>query len=153
MIQLSDYCRPGFRALGTRALLRRFSRNASGSSAVEFALIAPVLLIILLGSTLLGLYIGTAHSAAQLAADAGRYAMVGRDGGERRALAEAWLARAAGGYPLIRPDRLTMAVQERDDMMTVLIDYDVSYLPIPELTVGLAQLPRSIQRTASVLIP
>jgi Flp pilus assembly pilin Flp len=134
-------------------LVTRFQRDEAGSNAVEFAIVAPILLMILLSSTLLGLYIGAAHSTGQLAADAGRYAMVGRDRQEREIMAEAWLARTAGEYPLLRSDRLAMTVRESGELMVVSIEYDMSFLPIPELTVGLGHLPRSIQRVATVLIP
>lgn len=153
MAQLDTRPRRRLKRPGQRLSWQRFWADDTGSNAVEFALVAPVLLMILLSTTLLGLYIGTAHSTAQLAADAGRYAMVGRDAAERRTLAEAWLSRAAARYPLLRPDHLTLSVDEQQDLMTVLIDYDISYLPVPDLTVGLVHLPRSIQRAATVLIP
>lgn len=140
-------------AASSLRLVDRFQRDQAGSNAVEFALVAPVLLVILLSSTLLGLYIGTAHSAGQLAADAGRYAMVGRDTDEREALVEAWVARTVDKYPLLRRDRLAMTVSESGELMVVSVEYDMSFLPIPELTVGLGHLPRTIQRVATVLIP
>ncbi len=66
-------------------LLRRipsllfFKRNKSGTAAVEFAILAPVFLLILMGMIAFGLYLGVANAVQQLAADATRTALAGID--------------------------------------------------------------------------
>ena len=44
-----------------------FKRNKSGTAAVEFAILAPVFLLILMGMIAFGLYLGVANAVQQLA--------------------------------------------------------------------------------------
>ncbi|WP_019995849.1 TadE/TadG family type IV pilus assembly protein [Aureimonas ureilytica] len=139
-----------------RALARRlasFARCRSGSNAVEFAILAPLLCLILLGTLYIGLYLGVAHSLAQIAADVSRYAMVGDSTDTRRELAQSWLRTTGRDYPLIDPERLTIVVDEKADLLRVSVRYDMSYLPMPDLLRHSAQVPTSLVRTAAVLIP
>lgn len=104
-----------------------------GTSAVEFALIAPVFLLILFGVIGYGIYFGAAHSVQQLAADAARSAVAGLSGSERTALANAFLANNGGSYVLIDPELLTIeaAPSASDpDQFLVSVSYDASSLPI-----------------------
>jgi Flp pilus assembly protein TadG len=104
-----------------------------GSSAVEFALIAPVFLLIVFGAIGYGIYFGAAHSVQQLAADAARSAVAGLSGAERTALAQAFLANNGGAYVLIDPARLIIeaAPSPSDpDQFLVRVSYDASALPI-----------------------
>lgn len=111
---------------------RRRGQEA-GSSAVEFALIAPVFLLLVFGAIGYGIYFGAAHSIQQLAADAARAAVAGLSGSERVALANAFLANNGGAYILIDPDLLAIeaAPSPTDpDQFLVKISYDASALPI-----------------------
>ncbi len=110
----------------------RFSDQA-GASAVEFALVTPVFLLLVLGALAYGIYFGAAHSVQQLAADAARVAVAGLDDNERGALVEDFITRNAGTYVLIDPDRLTFAAAPSPadaSQYLVEIAYDASALPI-----------------------
>ena len=63
-----------------------------GSNAVEFALIAPVLMFVVMGIICAALYLAMMNSLAQVAADTARYAMIGLDPAERAKLARAWVS-------------------------------------------------------------
>ena len=76
-------------------------RNTSGGAAVEFAILAPVYLMMLCGMLAYGLYFGAAHSLQQLAADAARISIAGLDGAERDRLVGSYLDRHAGDYMLL----------------------------------------------------
>ncbi len=111
----------------------RFLRNRSGASAVEFALLTPVFLLLVFGSLAYGIYFGAAHSVQQLAADAARAAVAGLSGAERTALAEAFIAANGGGYVLIDPEKLVIAAAPSPsdpDQFSVALRYDASGLPI-----------------------
>ena len=73
------------------ALLGRQREAQAGSAAIEFALVAPVFLAMLLGILVYGLYFGLSHSVEQLAAQAARVSVAGLDDQERETLAEAYL--------------------------------------------------------------
>ncbi|TIM19494.1 MAG: pilus assembly protein, partial [Mesorhizobium sp.] len=60
----------------TRQLKRKLHqfREQSGTSAIEFALLAPIFILLLLGMVAYGIYFGASHSVQQIAADAARTA-------------------------------------------------------------------------------
>lgn len=86
-----------------------FKRDDAGTSAVEFAIILPVFLVILLGILSFGLYFGAAHSTAQLAADAARASVAGLSDTERTSIATKLVANTASNYPLLTFSKVTVA--------------------------------------------
>lgn len=130
----------GTRRRGTSA------RPDSGNSAVEFALVAPVLLVIVLGTMVFGLYFGVAHSVQQLASEAARAAVPGLTEQERGALARRFVAESIGSYGLLRASSLTVtaAFDPADpDLFRVTLVYDASGLG---LSLFAALLPVPIER-------
>ncbi|MFW2587262.1 TadE/TadG family type IV pilus assembly protein [Sagittula sp. SSi028] len=89
---------------------RRFWRGTDGAVAVEFALIAPLLITLLFGTMVAGYYIGVSHSVHQLASGAARASVAGLDSTEREALAQAYLDAASSRYPLLVAEALTPAI-------------------------------------------
>ena len=57
-------------------ILKRLSRNAAGSSAVEFALIAPVFITLMFGVVEVGIYMQNYNAVRSLGSDAARFATV-----------------------------------------------------------------------------
>jgi Flp pilus assembly protein TadG len=49
---------------------RSFSRNRQAAVAVEFAILSPIYIFLLVGMVAYGIYFGAAHSVQQIAADA-----------------------------------------------------------------------------------
>ena len=108
-------------------------RDDSGTSAVEFAILMPVFLLLLTGMLAYGIYFSAAHSLQQLAADAARTAIAGLDETERNALVGDFLAANADSYALIDPARLSAAIGDKPgdpDHYRVVLTYDASDLPI-----------------------
>ncbi|KAB0681269.1 TadE/TadG family type IV pilus assembly protein [Aureimonas leprariae] len=134
-------------------LAARLARCRAGGGAVEFAMLAPVLLVLLFGILQGGLLLGIAHSVEQLSADAGRYAATGLDADERQMLAARWLARQAPTYPLIRPGLIAARTTEADGALTVTVDYDASYLPRIPILDAVFRLPTAIERSATLMVP
>ena len=113
--------------------LAQWGRDDSGTSAVEFAILMPVFLLLLTGMLAYGIYFSAAHSLQQLAADAARTAIAGLDEAERNALVGDFLAANADSYALIDPARLTAAIGDKPgdpDHYRVVLTYDASDLPI-----------------------
>lgn len=69
-----------------------FVRDMRGASALEFALIAPVFLLMIFAMIAFGIYLGAAHSLQQIAAGAARASIAGLDEEERHSLARAYIA-------------------------------------------------------------
>lgn len=113
--------------------LAQWGRDSSGTSAVEFAILMPVFLLLLTGMLAYGIYFGAAHSLQQLAADAARTAIAGLDEDERNELVGDFLAANADSYALIDADRLTATIGDKPgdpDHYRVVLTYDASDLPI-----------------------
>jgi Flp pilus assembly protein TadG len=107
--------------------------DTQGSSAVEFALLTPVFLLMLTGMLAYGIYFGAAHSLQQLAADAARTAIAGLDQAERDLFVTTFLDANAGDYILIDRSRLSFTIGDKPDdpnQYRVTLSYDASQLPI-----------------------
>lgn len=135
------------------SLHRRAARDCSGASALEFAVVLPVLLLLLVGMLSYGLYIAVGHSAAQLAADAARASVAGLDDSERASIVQSTVASSKSAYPLLRPDHVTVKAAPLASDPTefqVTISYDASELPIWSLGHLVPLPPRTIQRVAVI---
>ncbi|WP_271199278.1 TadE/TadG family type IV pilus assembly protein [Methylopila turkensis] len=128
-------------------------RDARGAAAVEFALLAPVLLMMIAGVVAYGLYFGLANSVQQLAADAARASVAGLSDAERAQLASDRVAASAGSYVLLDPARATVTARPSPanaDLFEVQVAYDASALAIWSFG-GLVPLPtKTIVRSASI---
>ncbi len=128
--------------LSPAPLLRRFRKDQSGAVAIEFVLIAPILLTLLFGIVTVGYFMGISHSVQQLAAGAARASVAGIDDIERTSLANTYLSQAGSRYPLLGAHSLTNAVALNGtdpEGITVTVSYAVegSFLGIANGLLGL----------------
>lgn len=133
--------------------LRMIATQAAGSTAVEFAILAPVYILLMLGMTAYGIYLGAAHSVQQLSADAARTAVAGLDAQERQALARRFIDGNADAYLFIDRTRLAVEVGDNADdasQFDVVLAYDASRLPIWSLWHALPMPDRTIRRRATI---
>ena len=127
----------------------RFHLNERGASAVEFALIAPVLLFMLFGMLVFGIWISASHTIEQVASGAARASVAGHDPDEREQMARSYIASHLAPDALVNPDLVQIDV-ETDPVVPgtfrVIVTYDASELPIWDL-IGSTLLPaREIRR-------
>lgn len=114
-------------------LLAKMSQNRSGASAVEFAIISPLLIMLLLTFLAFGIYLTAANSIQQIAADAARTAVAGLNAGERSTLASNFIQKSSMDYFMIDKRKLTVSVQDdaaNPSQFTVSVVYDARNLPI-----------------------
>lgn len=133
----------------------RCLQNRSGASAVEFALLAPLFILLLLGMTAYGIYFGASHSIQQIAADAARTAIAGLNAGERRELVTRFIDNNASGYPFVDIRKLTFAANDNaadGNQFVVSITYDARSLPIWNLLSDLPMPGMTISRKATIRI-
>ncbi|KUO63973.1 MAG: hypothetical protein APF80_16285 [Alphaproteobacteria bacterium BRH_c36] len=134
-------------------LLRSFCTDREGASAVEFAVVAPVFLLILVGVLSYGLYFSTSHGVAQLAADAARASVSGLSDSERTQIATSHVRERAGDYMFLNADEIGVEAGPAQDDATqfkIAVSYDASALPIWIFS-GLIPLPeRTIVKVASI---
>ena len=112
--------------LARRAQRRRFLRARAGSAAVEFAIIGPMLLLILSGIFTYGGYFLTAHTVQQITNDAARAALAGLDDEERAALAREAAEAGLRGQAFMRGDLAGLNVARSGGALSVAVTYDAS---------------------------
>jgi Flp pilus assembly protein TadG len=101
-------------------------RSTRGAAAVEFALVAPVLAVLLMGIAAYGGYFWTAHAVQQIANDAARAAMAGVDAKERARLIAAAVTQEAQDYAVLDPGKAAVSVTDLADRYAVRVTYDAS---------------------------
>ncbi len=109
--------------------LLRFRRATEGTAAIEFAILAPVLVVMLLGVVCYGGYFWLSHCVQQSANDGARAAIAGLTGSERANLARASVAAGAVQYPVLEARRLSVQVIEDAERVRVTVIYDASQTP------------------------
>lgn len=126
-----------------------------GASAVEFAIIAPMFLMIFLSMIGYGIYLSAATSVQQITEDAARAAIAGLSKTERQQLADTFIAAAVKDRPFIDPAKVTVKVTESDliaEQITVQVDYDAETLPIWQLFTYAMPQSRTITRRSVMRI-
>jgi Flp pilus assembly protein TadG len=124
---------------------RLFARCRRAASAVEFAMLMPLFLVLVFGIVVFGAYLTMGHGVQQLAADAARSSVAGLSETERVSLAENYVTTNAGSYPLLQPGHLTVsAATSGNDVFVVTVNYDASgnfiytlpFVPAPSSTIA-----------------
>lgn len=115
---------PHFRAFKRRA--PRFAAARAGNAAVEFALVGPMLLLILSGIFTYGGYFLTAHTVQQITNDAARAALAGLDDEERTQLARQAAEAGLRGQSFMRGDLANLNVARSGAALSVAVTYDAS---------------------------
>jgi Flp pilus assembly protein TadG len=132
----------------------RLSKDRAGTSALEFAIIAPLFFLVLFTLIAYGIYLSVTHSVQQIAADAARTAVAGLNPTERVTLVNRYLDASRLDYSFINRAKMNVAVADdpsNPDQFTVTITYDSSDLPIWKLfTFALPQ--EKIERYATVRV-
>ncbi|MGO4436123.1 TadE/TadG family type IV pilus assembly protein [Rhizobium sp. RAF56] len=112
---------------------RELASARDGSSAVEFAIIAPIFILTLMTLIAYGIYLAAAHSIQQLAADAARTAVAGVSNAEREKFVKTYIDRSTIGDGFVNRKNLVVAVTQdpaNSNQFTVSLAYDASNLPI-----------------------
>ena len=128
-------------------------QRTEGSSAVEFAIVTPVLLFLLFGIIAYGIFFGAVHSVQQLAANSARAAISGLDLAERQALVEQHLASSLPDGGLLTRDAVSVSVETLEDdssYLRVVVAFDASDLPVWNLYSGLPLPEKTIRREAII---
>lgn len=107
---------------------RRLARDARGTSAVEFALVAPLLFTILFGIITFGVQYATRIALTYAAAEGGRAAVAGLNPTERSTLALAAINNTLGAMsPLVDSTKATPKVTVVADGTNLRIDVSIAY--------------------------
>ena len=135
--------------------LKQLFRNEKGTAAVEFALLSPLYILLLMGLIAYSVYLGAAHSVQQIAADAARMAVGGMSEEERERIVTEFIADHSGRYAFVDPAKITVAFATdtaQTNYFVVIITYDADDLPIWQLATNLPLPNRAIVRQSVVRI-
>ncbi len=144
--RFSAFALPAFYAPRPRRLDR------SGNAAVEFAIVGPVLLLLLMGIFTYGGYFLTAHTIQQLTNDAARASIAGLDDEERLALAREAMQAGIANQDFMRGDLADVSLTRNGEMVSVAVTYDASedvYWAFQSL---IPAPPHSIVRSSSIRV-
>ncbi len=128
-----------------------FIHSVGGASALEFAIIGPVFIVLLLGIMCYGGYFWLAHSVQQLANDSARSAVAGLTAAERQQLAQSAFNVEVQNYSIIKPSSAVVSVDSsQTDAMTVSVAYDASGMPFWIFGSLVPMPPSTITRAATI---
>ncbi len=130
--------------------VRRERRSRQGSAAIEFALVGPLLIVMLVGMVVYGGWMWLAQSVQTLATESARAAVGGLNAAERIGLAQAFVAAEAEDGAGLARDHLTVTVDSDEAAIRVHIAFDASDHPIMMMSGLLPSPPSVIERTAVV---
>jgi Flp pilus assembly protein TadG len=124
-------------------------RKREGVAAVEFALVGPILILLLISIVVYGGWFLMAQSVQALASEGARAAVGGLTVAERESLARREVTDAVKGVAL-KPNKTTIQVSENDGRLRVVVVYDASDSAVMLLGGMLPRPPAVIQRAAVV---
>jgi Flp pilus assembly protein TadG len=125
-------------------MVRAFFQNRRATSAVEFALIAPFMLLLLAAILAYGSIFATSLSLQQLAAETARATIGGLNDTERQTLAQAYIDANSASYPMLLKNDLSFEFDTGSStkLSTVRLKYSLKDHPAYALS-GLLPLPAS----------
>lgn len=126
------------------------SSRREGSAAIEFALVGPMLVLLLMGMVVYGGWFWLAQSIQSLATESARAAMSGIDDTERRQLAMAYVVHEAAEGSGLDPALIATTVTSDAKAVRVHLTYDAHAHPILILAGPLPKPPPLIRRQAVV---
>lgn len=133
--------------------IKRFASNNRGTAAVEFAILSPLYIMLLMGLVAYGIYFGASHSVQQIAADAARLAVGGLSQNEREDLVNDFIISYSQGYAFVDPSKLQVEFDNAASAYFVVkVTYDARNLPIWHLVAHLPLPATSITRQSVVRI-
>ncbi len=119
--------------------VRRLARDIRGAALIEFAILLPALLSLVMGVLCYGQYIWLAHSVQAAANDAARAIVAGVTPAERLSLAQAAVAVDMASVPELRSNQISVAIDEANARATVRLRVDARALTL--LSTGMVPLP------------
>ena len=128
-------------------------RGSKAVAALEFALVAPILLLMMLGMICFGFYFLYLHEVQELTASAARASVAGLSATERDTLARQYVATALANSNLLSAPDLTVATATSGTPATlyaVTITYNLKDTPVPLLAKFASVSLGNITRTSTV---
>lgn len=133
-----------------RVALWRSWTDSTGSMAVEFALLCPILVVLLMGIVSYGSWLWLAQSIQGIASEAARASIGGLDNAERESLARDEVAIHAARLFQVSPEDVVVEVDSSASQLSVRLSYDSSNHPLMAAATLLPRPPEAIEGVAIV---
>jgi Flp pilus assembly protein TadG len=136
-----------------RTSIDRFRRNEAATSAIEFAMIAPVLLLMIFGIIGYGYVLGIYHGIQQVASEAARASVSGVTDVERDQIARAFVTANASSYAFIDPAKVSVTTAQSgapQQTFSVAVAYDMSGTLFQSLASLVSLPPPTVVRRAVI---
>lgn len=127
-------------------------RADGGGAAVEFALVGPIMVLLMIAIVVYGSWFLMAQSVQSLASEGARAAIGGLDAGEREGLARAEVAASISRMGGLAPDRTSVRTVSDAQRMQVIVVYDARDHPMMALGGMLPLPPTIIERKAVIRV-
>jgi Flp pilus assembly protein TadG len=111
---------------------RALSRNRRGVAALEFAMVAPMFLVLVYGGIVYGIFFATWIMVAEAASEGARASLAGMSASERQSLASTTVNRVFASYePLLSTQNMSLSfpATANQNLFAVSIGYDFSHSP------------------------
>jgi Flp pilus assembly protein TadG len=136
--------------VASMALLRN---ERSGVAALEFALVTPVLLLMIFVMLAMGLYLMFVHEVQELASSTARSSVAGLNETERNSLAQQFVANSVANSALLTAADVSLQTTTSGTPATnyaVTISYTLKDTPIPMLASLISVPLNNISRTSTI---
>ncbi len=127
----------------------RLVGQCRGAVLIEFALVLPILITLVMGVLCYGQYIWLAHSVQAAANDAARAIVAGVTPAERFTLAQAAVATDIASIAELKSDKVALAIDEAGARATIRLRVDARALTL--LSTGIVPLPEPVIERRAVV--
>lgn len=127
------------------------SRNRDGVAAIEFALVGPLFILLLVGMIVYGGWFWMAHSVQAAVSEGARAAVAGLDAAEREQLAVDVVRTQLKDLGLKATDA-AVAVRAEPGVVRVEVAYDATQHPLMALSPLTVSPPHTIRRSAVIRV-
>ncbi len=135
------------------AFIKRLARDRRGLAALEFALVTPLMLFMVLAMICFGTYLTFIHELQELSSSAARSSVAGLNEAERNSMAQQFIANAVARSAILNPNDLTVQTATSGTPPTdysVTVNYSLKDTPIPMLAQLISVPVGNISRTSTI---
>jgi len=137
----------------TKTVVQRYCIERSGVAALEFALITPVMLLMIFAMICLGTFLIFTHEVQELSSSAARSSVAGLSEAERDELAHAFIAASLANSAILNPADVTVQTATSGSPPTdysVTVNYNLKDTPIPFLAQLISLQFNNISTTSTI---
>ena len=130
--------------------LRSLRADARGATAVEFALVVPLIVLLFVGMAFFALVLSMYSALQQISAEAARAALPGLTPAQQSQLATQYVNNTISSYGFLNPNDLTVTTTSGSTTFQVTLAYTPTGSYFPSFGKYLPAAPALITRSATI---